>query len=129
MIEKDQVMGLLLGASPSFVEDWKRYISDPTYDEELLYVHLGEFARHLVALMKNGKTGEFQAIFHVVERLHLEGDPYVREAATIGLLEAIQNVAGDSDLAPEAFYPYLGPESKHWWERLNESWSGEGNHV
>jgi hypothetical protein len=129
MIEKEQVMGLLLGASPSFVENWDRHVSDPTYDEELLYVHLGEFAQHLVDLMKEGKTEEFQAIFDVVERLHLEGDPYVREATTIGLLEAIQNVAGDNNLAPEAFHPYLGPESKHWWERLNEFWSGEGNHV
>jgi hypothetical protein len=129
MIEKDQVMGLLLGASPSFLESWERYVSDPAYDEELLYVHLGEFARHLVDLMKDGKTGDFQAIFHVIERLHLEGDPYVREATTIGLLEAIQNVAGNKDLDPEVFYSYLGPESKNWWDRLNEFWSGEGNHV
>jgi len=90
----------------------------------LRHTALGELAQHLVDLMNEGKTGEFQVIFDVVERLYLEGDPYVRAATTIGMLEAIQNVVGNNDLAPEAFYPYLEPESKHWWERLNEFWSG-----
>jgi hypothetical protein len=65
--------------------------------------------------MNEGKTGEFQAIFDVVEHLYLEGDPYVRESTTIGLLEAVQNIGENKDLAPEAFYPYLGPQLKHWW--------------
>lgn len=54
----------------------------------------GEFARHIIDLCKNNKTEEFASIFYAIERLHLEGDEYVKEAATIGLLEGIQNHAG-----------------------------------
>jgi len=39
-------------------------------------------------------------VFKVVERLHLEGDHFVKEAATIGLLEDIQNIAGNLALEP-----------------------------
>jgi len=125
VITRDQVMPMLLAACPSFEQPWNDYVSDPTYDEELLYIHLGEFARHMVSLQKAGHTAEFKAVFGVTEALHLEGDPYVREAATIGLLEGIQNVAGNSELDPESFFPYLLPESAKSWKKLNAFWDGD----
>jgi hypothetical protein len=73
---------------------WAEYVAEPEFDESLVYAHLGEFARHVVEQMKAGATGEFAAVFDAVERLHVDGDEYVREAATIGLLEDLQNVAG-----------------------------------
>jgi len=45
-------------------------------------------------LEKANRTEEFPAVFEIIERMHLEGDDYVKEAATIGMLEGIQNVAG-----------------------------------
>jgi hypothetical protein len=56
-------------------------------------------------------TQEFPAIFDSIERLHIEGDDQVREAATIGLLEGIQTTAGHRRVDPEVFVPYLKPES------------------
>ena len=126
MITRDQVMPMLLGACPSFREPWEEYVGDPAYDEELLYIHLGEFARHLVSLQKAGCTSEFVSVFRVTEDLHVQGDAYVQEAATIGLLEGIQNVAGNRDLDPESFFPYLQPESAKWWKKLNAFWNGDG---
>jgi hypothetical protein len=123
-ITKEQVMPLLLEACPSFTERWEEHRAFYD-DEDLLYIDLGEFAHHLVKLHKTNQTGEFPAVFDVIERLHLDGDDYVREAATIGMLEGIQNVAGNLDVDPEVFAPYLKPESAKWWRQLNDFWDGK----
>jgi hypothetical protein len=120
MITKEQVIPLLLNASPSFTERWKAHRA--FYEEELLYPGLGEFAHHLVELHKANRIDEFPAVFNVIERMHLEGGHNVREAATIGMLEGIQNVAGNSGIEPEEFVQYLEPESLKWWRQLNDFW-------
>jgi hypothetical protein len=51
------VIPTLLEACPSFRARWTAYVAEPEYDESLLYVHLGEFARHVVELLKGGSTG------------------------------------------------------------------------
>ncbi len=124
MITKEQVMPLLLEACPSFTEKWEEHRAFYD-DEDLLYVDLGEFAHHLVELHKTNQTREFPAVFEVIERLHLEGDDFVKEAATIGMLEGIQNVAGNSGLNPEEFSQYLKAESAKWWRQLNDFWDGK----
>ena len=91
----------------------------------LTYLDLGEFASHLVALFQLKRRNEFPAVFAMIERLHTEGNSYVQEAATIGLLEAIQNVAGNAEIAPEVFRPFVLPESLRWWDKLNRCWSGD----
>ncbi len=117
-------MSLLLGVCPSFEGPWREYVSGPAYDSNLIYLHLGEFARHLVELMVHGTTSELEAVFDVTERLLLEGDIHVRRAVTVGLLEGIQNVSG-SRIDPERFAPHLKPESARRWQLLNDSWNGD----
>jgi hypothetical protein len=129
VIERNGVMPLLLAACPSFETPWQAYVSGPVYESDLLYIHLAEFARHLVDLKRREQTAEFPDVFAAVERLHLEGDPYVAEAATIGLLEGIQNIAGNTGVAPESFVRYLEPESSRWWRRLNDFWAGGRSQV
>jgi hypothetical protein len=124
MITKEQVMPLFLEACPSFNEKLKEHRAFYE-DDDLLYPELGEFAHHLVELHKANRTEGFPAVFEVVERLHLEGDAYVKEAATIGMLEGIQNVAGNSGVNPEEFFRYLKPESAKWWRQLNDFWEGQ----
>ena len=94
-------------------------------EEELLYIDLGEFADHLIDLYNQAQTQEFPAVFSTVEELHTEGDEYVKEAATIGLLEGIQNIAGNRGLDAEVFVQYLKPESAKWWKNLNDFWDGK----
>ncbi len=125
MIEKDQIMSLLLEACPSYRARWEEYIAQPGYEAGLVYVDLGDFAHHLIDLFQQGNLSEFPATFDVIERLHVEGDSYVREAATIGALEGIQNVAGNSGVDPERFFSFLGPESAKWWRRLSKFWAGD----
>lgn len=111
----------MIEASPQFESIWREFYEEWKDDREGIpyYVCLGDFARYLFDKLHSGNTADFPNIFQVVERLHMEGDAYVREAATIGLLEGVQNIAG-----PEAnqFLPYLLPESKKWWNKLNDFW-------
>lgn len=129
MIHRDDVIPLLLDACPSFAPVWNEHRDSGMYDAELVYLHLGEFARHVVRVVVDGSTGELPAIFAAAERLHLEGDDFVKEAATIGLLEGIQNSAAHAGLDPEIFVSFLGRESRRWWEALDRFWSGESPRV
>ena len=92
-IHREEVMPLVLQACPSFAGRWREYISSDIYQPELLYAHLGQLAHHLCALLRICDDSEFSAVFSLIERLCTEGDDYVKEAATIGLLEDIQNAA------------------------------------
>lgn len=114
-------MALLLEACPSFADKWVQHRA--IYGEEHeLYIDLMEFAHHVVSLQTLGQKEELIAVFIAVERLRMTGDEYVREAATIGLLEGIQNIAGNQGIDPEVFVGYLKPESARWWKKLNEFW-------
>ena len=74
MISKDEVMPMLLMACPSYRARWQDYCADSTYEPGLVYLDLGDFAHHIVDLLREGKTEEFRAVFDVIERMHLEGD-------------------------------------------------------
>lgn len=124
-IVRDEILPLLLEACPSYSGRWTAYSAEPEFEDELTYLHLADFAHHMVELLQSGTTGEFPAVFGVIERLHLEGDSYVREAATVDALEALQNVASNRASDPADFEPFLGPESRNWWGRLNDFWEGK----
>jgi len=63
-----------------------------------------------------------QSIFQAVEDWHINGDPYVREAASIGLLEDLQNTNVVGDNVPAKVLRYLGPESMRWWRKVLDFW-------
>lgn len=123
MITKDQVFVLLLDACPSFRDGYS--VSVASQGEELAYVHAGAFADHLLVLHQAGDHREFPAVGAFLERLHTAGDREVRELATIGFLEGVQNVWSRSSFPPEAFLSYLGPVSTACWHALNQFWDGE----
>jgi hypothetical protein len=123
VITESQVIPLLRAACPSFEGPWQAYVSDPIYDDDLM-IHLGEFASHLVELMASGRVSELPVVFDVVERLYAEGEPSVRQAATVGLLEGIQNVSGGKT-DPERFRTYLQPQTALKWQLLNDAWNGD----
>lgn len=125
MIARDEVMPVLLEACPSYGARWSSYRADSDFQDDLLYIHLGDFACHVVDLLGRGELTEISAISAAVERLHTDGDPYVREAATIGLLEGIQNVGGNRDVVVDAFRNALGPEAQRWWASLDAFWDGK----
>ena len=127
MLNQDQIMPLLLEACPSFQAVWDSEIDEE--DRQLVYVCLGSFARHLLDLHRLGRTTEFANVIQVIERLHLEGDAATKEAATIGLLEAIQNTWDHAGVATDESVASLLPESRRWWRQLELFWAGEIPYV
>lgn len=124
---QDKIIPLLMEACPSFravVDEHRQQIG-----EEILYVLLGGLARHLLELHQQHQTDAFPAVAEAIERMHIEGDPHVREAATIGLLEGIQNVWSNEGADPELFSRHLLPESARWWQSLQDFWSGRSRFV
>ncbi|MCP4989763.1 MAG: hypothetical protein GY928_28010 [Colwellia sp.] len=121
MITKNQIVEILLNIFPTFVPDED--------DIDLPYIVLGDFARFLLEAFQRKDESLLKKAAIFIERLHLEGDGYVKEAATIGLLEGIQNTWQGSGVEPEKFVPYLLPESKRWWDSLNRFWEKEIPHV
>lgn len=106
----------------------------PTFvpDEDFIdlpYIVLGEFARYLLEAFQREDDSLLKKAAELIERLHLEGDGYVKEAATIGLLESIQNTWPSSGVDPEKLVPYLLPESRRWWDSLNRFWDKEIPYV
>ena len=121
-IVHDQVRALMLAASPSFATVWD---PDDNLDDDgtpLLYTDASDLCRHLDERRREGIVDELPAVFALIERLHIAGDGWVRNLATIGFLESLQ-IYGD------AFEPWLRPATARWWDRLNRYWQGEGDSL
>jgi hypothetical protein len=53
----------------------------------------------------------------------VEGDAYVREAATIGLLESLQDANLHTSTSPKQLEPFLMPESLPSWRKVEQFWA------
>src|SRR5688500_17779198 len=105
----------LVAACPSFAQKWEEHKREYFDQEDYLpYLALGELADHLVGLYVSGLTEELPAVFAENERLHTEGEPYVKEAATIGCLEGLM---GNRGIEADVLLRFLGPESAKWWDQ------------
>jgi hypothetical protein len=120
------MMDVLLAASPTFAETWDAFCLEWAEEAEdlPLYLALAEFARHVISFLEAREDGSLRRIFDAVERLHVEGDHYVREAATVGLLEDLQNTNLHRTTDPKHLRSYLRPESLKWWDRVDSFWKG-----
>lgn len=117
------MMPLMLQACPSFEGKWHEFLEYWKEEPEPpLYLALSDLARHLISMLARRDVSSFPRVFDVVERWHVEGDPYVKEAAIVGLLEDLQNTNLHDGTAPEQFRPYLLPVSAKWWEKLYGFW-------
>jgi hypothetical protein len=140
MIEAAQVMPLLLEACPSFATTWSVIeqenlwhedqdddIADASKTDRLYFDDAEAFVRHMVDLRLDGATGEFPAVFRVIERFLVEGNKDVKNLGLIGYLEGMQmGTVTSKSLDPDAeFLPYLLPVSRRWWDRLNRFWEGD----
>jgi hypothetical protein len=121
-VKKEDVIPGLLRNCPSFEDVWNQCDDE---ERELLYSRFGDLARHLLEKKREGRDDVLATAGIFIERMHVEGDAYVRELATIGALEGIQNVWGHAGEDEQAFRPYLGAESVRWWDSLSKFWRGE----
>jgi hypothetical protein len=123
-ITKYEVIPLILDACPSYLEKWNQYLAES--DDE--YEAVADFVRHFLELLSNNQREEFENIFEVIEKLHLQGDYYVKELATIGFLEDIKHSLINPD-DTGLIKKYLRPESLKWWDNLDDFWRGETRYV
>ncbi len=97
--------------------------------DELPYIVAMDFSVYLLNLYQNNETSELADGLNFIEHLHHSQHHKVKELATIGYLEAIQNIWGNHGVDPEAIFEYLGVESKKWWIELRKFWRGEIKYV
>jgi hypothetical protein len=124
VITRESMFEPLLAADPSFAPSWTAFSEEWDGEgDQPLYLALVSLAHHLIGRLKAGDTSNFAAVFDVIEEWHLRGDAYVREAASIGLLEDLQNTNLHDGTEPVEFEPWLRSESKLWWKKLDRFWS------
>lgn len=124
MIRKKDMMEPMLEACPSFRPAWEAFRKEWANERDLpMYIALGSLASHLIAALAARDTGTLSRAFAVVERWLAEGDGYVREAASVGLLEDLQNRHLHRTTSPSGFKPFLPPESLRWWRKVERFWT------
>ena len=129
MITKTEMFSSILDVAPGFNPIWNEFKenwADEGPDELPLYLALGDLARYIADKVTTTEASEeLQALFAIVERWHIEGDDYVREAATIGLLEGLQNVTMNDPKSQKTLENFLLPESKRWRLKVEEFWEND----
>jgi len=118
----------ILEVCPSFQLTWDEFVDEWKDEPDGLpqYVALSELAGYVIGMLEKNESDGVKAIFGVAERWHLDGDPYIREAATVGFLEDIQNTGlHKGRTTPDDFVKILLPETKFWWSKVEEFWGKE----
>jgi hypothetical protein len=124
MIKRSEMIPLLVQACPAFEAAWQEFRVEWANEPELpCYIAIGEFATHLSSVVANGNEEVLRHVFELIERLILEGDAYVREAAIVGVIEDLQNLNLHSGTKPEQYLPYLLPQTRRWWSKVEAFWS------
>lgn len=125
MIHEQEIIPLFLDATPSFWLVWTEHRAYWDSEEAGRYIDIAECARHLVDLAREGRTKRFPLVFARVERLIVDGDHAVQGLAIVGLLEGVQNVSLNTNVDPNGFRPWFGPQSRAAWDDLNALWQGK----
>lgn len=130
MIARDQIIEIIRKADERFVVEVEQF-QDEWSDDPVLetegwphYILFSSISRIIAKDIRTGNTANFPTIFKMIEKLHIEGDDYTREAVTIGLLEDLQNIMLHDNTGLHLASPYLLPESKRWWDKLISFWDG-----
>ena len=126
MITKHEMFHLIVKASPGFQDNLNTFTAEWECEGEDLpiYLLLTDLAVYIKLLIEIDAVNELRLVFNIVERWHLEGDSYVKESATIGLLEDLQNVNVVGKITPNKVETYLLSESRKMWLELYRFWEG-----
>ncbi len=95
------------------------------FSEGLPYCVADCFARYLLEAYKSDSVETLILAGMFIEELYSYKDAMIDNLATVGYLEAIQNVWGNNSVNPEEMVKFLRPTSKNWWARLNDFWKGD----
>lgn len=125
MIDRRAMFVPVLAAHPGFTAQHDAFLAayEGGTEDPPAYLLLADLARECSRLLGEGRQAETIKILGVVEDWLLRGDAYVREAATIGFLEGLQNETLHGGTTPDDFFRLLGPESRFWWVKVARFWS------
>lgn len=104
----------LFAAFPDFKPD--------ALSDGLPYVVAGDFTRYLFDAWCIHDRVIYLRGLAFIEDLQTSRNKEVRNLATVGYLESIQNTWPQKLLKKNIPYADLGPESKKWWGELNLFW-------
>ena len=86
---------------------------------------MAELANYVVDTFELGDSQAAHKAFEFAESLIVDGRDEEVNAAVIGFLETVQNVASHRKCGSDAFETFLGPSSRDQWAILNETWKGK----
>jgi hypothetical protein len=116
-----RILNEITAAYPSFAITLSSLPMDEMTDTRLMT----ELASHTVDLFEAEKANDVRPAFEFAEQLIATGSDDERQAAVLGFLETIQNVASHRKYGPGAFEQFLGPRSQSAWTELNSAWLGK----
>jgi len=123
MIDRAEMMAAIIAACPDFAATYDAFVSEWEEEPETpYYLALADFSRHVISLLEIRDQQQLQAAFETIERLHTDGEKYVREAATTGILESLQNTNLHSNTKPDQFLDFLRPVSLQYWRKVEDFW-------
>lgn len=116
---------IILEKCPGFAPTWKRHREFWNDEEAGIYNDVAEFAQFIVDRYEDGDTGSIVAAFAIIEDFLTNGDEEVRNAAGIGFLEDVRNIASHRSFGQSVFVEWLGPTSKLGWVEIEKIWRGK----
>ncbi|UYV14977.1 hypothetical protein [Porphyrobacter sp. ULC335] len=129
MITRDDIMGLVRALDPRFEEVAKVFLEqwaeDPTAEIDGLphYLYFAEIADIIGSDFAAGVEFKHRSTFQLIDRLIVEGEHYVSEAAVVGLLEDIQNALKRRRIPLHRAHALLPSESRYQWDDLVRFWT------
>jgi hypothetical protein len=110
-LNKEQAVALVLSAAPEFRPVLESFRAEWADEALGLCSEFSELSDFVIAKLHSGATEGLQVLFEAVERLMVEGDEEVKDAAATCFLENLMNATPDR-ISPAAFVPLLGAESR-----------------
>jgi hypothetical protein len=106
----------------TLLAEFPEFIVVDEEDLELPYIVAELFTDYLLKAYQTRDEVIYMKGLNFIEKLHEDDCHEVRELATIGYLESIQNTWPESLIRANIPFCDLGKQSKIYWEKLNDFW-------
>jgi hypothetical protein len=112
MIREEDCMPLILEQVPGFSDGWQAHRDCWDGEEAGLSSDMTAFAYYVVEVLQGKRQEDLDLVFALIERLMVEGNDSVKDAAATCFIEVLQNNASAGAIDSRDFVPYLGSESR-----------------
>lgn len=121
MISKEQCVELVLRVIPEFKPYWQEHRAEWDGEEPGLCNDMSAFSHYTWQhLVDDNRSGLLPRIFGVVEKLMVEGDQDVQDAAATCFIENLVNRVSWKNATAPAFRHFLGPKSRDYCKAWDE---------